>query len=72
MENYWVLKMLITIFFDNIFHRRMSLIRKKIFYQKKKQLSLLTFFLENCRFRALECQKMQKVSPPGILSLQLY
>ena len=42
---------------------------KDSYHQKKTIITFLFFYLENCHFRVFESQKMQKVSPPGILSL---
>ena len=45
--------------------------QKKNNYHKKKTIITFHFFYwRNCHFRFFKSEKMQKVSPPGILSLQ--
>ena len=66
-------KMLIIVFFVIIFFyylRISSLFKKKNYHKLKTVITFHFFYLENCHFRTFESQKMQKVSPPGILSLQ--
>ena len=58
---------MIIIFFYKRFPRNTK--KKKYYHKKKTVITFHFFYLENCHFSAFESQKMQKLSPPGILSL---